>query len=407
MASTFPRRSLYLASFLLASGGGMVFSLLGRLQDTYGFSTAGLGYLTAATFVASPIASIGLSPLADRGHSRQLIIASIALGTLGALWFAFGDKLWQLVCARSMIGFAFGLYQPTVRGLVVRHARATGGGAGEPLAKLSGIDAAGFTLGPGVGAVILHFFGLRAPFLVVAALLPFAAVGLVRRLPKAVDTDAIPSQRLALDLLRSARVRVALLLAIGNFLPVGVYDSLWARYLEDRGASTLFVGLSLSLYGIPYMLAAAPGGRLVDRLGPLRALKLALAGVVPLVVVYGLVRSPWVIAFMALLEATFGAVAQPAAQAAMAAACPTERLAAGQGLAGAGASFAAAGTALVAAPLYARVGSVGVFSSAAAAIAVVMVLAFALAHRLRWTGALPTPATTTFDVDHKVAGSNS
>ena len=398
MASTLPRRSLYVASFLLASGGGMVFSLLGRLQDTYGFSTAGLGYLTAATFVASPIASIGLSPLADRGRSRQLIIASIALGTLGALWFAFGDKLWQLVCARSMIGFAFGLYQPTVRGLVVRDARANGTGAGEQLAKLSGIDAAGFTLGPGVGAVIFRFFGLRAPFLVVAALLPFAAVALVRRLPKtsspATTAAERPQRHLAFDLLRNAKVRIALLLAIGNFLPVGVYDSLWARYLEDRGASTLFVGLSLSLYGIPYMIAAAPGGRLVDRLGPLRALKLALAGVLPLVVVYGLVRSPWVIAFMALLEAAFGAVAQPAAQAAMAAACPTDRLAAGQGLAGAGASFAAAGTALVAAPLYARVGSAGVFTSAAAAIAVVMGLAYVLAHRLHWTGAQPLVETS-------------
>ena len=376
----------------------MVFSLLGRLQDTYGFSTAGLGYLTAATFVASPIASIGLSPLADRGRSRQLIIASIALGTLGALWFAFGDKLWQLVCARSMIGFAFGLYQPTVRGLVVRDARANGTGAGEQLAKLSGIDAAGFTLGPGVGAVIFRFFGLRAPFLVVAALLPFAAVALVRRLPKtsspATTAAERPQRHLAFDLLRNAKVRIALLLAIGNFLPVGVYDSLWARYLEDRGASTLFVGLSLSLYGIPYMIAAAPGGRLVDRLGPLRALKLALAGVLPLVVVYGLVRSPWVIAFMALLEAAFGAVAQPAAQAAMAAACPTDRLAAGQGLAGAGASFAAAGTALVAAPLYARVGSAGVFTSAAVAIAAVMGVAYVLAHRLHWTGAQPLVETS-------------
>ena len=382
----FPRRALYLASFLLACGGGMVFSLLGRLQDTYGFSTAGLGFLAAATFIAAPIANLALAPLGDRGHTRSLITVSLVLGTAGSMWFAFATELWQFIVARTMIGFAFGLYQPAARGLILRHARDTGRGAGIELARLSGVDTAGFTIGPAIGAILLKFFGLRAPFLFVAIALPMAGFRLSTRLVSAVPPGELPTQRLGLDLLRNAKVRVAVLLAVGNFLPVGVYDALWARFLEDRGASTLFVGFSLTFYGIPYVLAATPGGRYVDRVGPLRAIKVAMMGVLPLVILYGVMRDPWLIALLALLEASFGAIAQPAAQAAMAAACPIDRVSAGQGLASAAASLTAAATALVAAPTYARIGPTGVFAGAAAGIAVVMFSALAIAGHLRWDG---------------------
>ena len=388
-SAPFPRRSLYITSFVLASGGGMVFTLLAKLQDQYGFATIGLGYMTAASFVASPIASLGFAGFADRGHSRRMITTAVALSMAGALMFAFGSHLWQFVVARVMLGFGFGLYQPTGRGLILRNARAVGTGPGAELAKLNGVDIAGFTVGPGFGAALVYFFGIRAPFLVVAAVLPVTAIGLVRRIPaySAADQEATTAagrQQLSIQLLRSPHVRVAVLFAIGNFLPVGIYDSLWSRYLKDRGASILFVGLSLSLYGIPYVLAAAQGGRYVDKVGPLRAMRVALIGVVPLVALYGLIPNIWVIAFLALAEAGFGAVVQPAAQAAMAAACPTDRLAAGQGLASAAAALTAAATAMIAAPMYARVGSGGVFGAAAAAVAVIITAGLVLGRQMNW-----------------------
>lgn len=385
-SGTLPRRTLYLTSFLLASGGGMVFSLLGRLQDQFGFATGGLGLLTAATFIASPVANITLAPLGDRGRSRALVIAAIVLGTLGAVWFAFATQLWQFVLARTMIGFSFGMYQPAARALILRNASVHGTGAGVELAKLSGVDTAGFCIGPAIGAVLLQLFGLRAPFLFVAITVPATGLLLLARLPRQL-TDAPagrPTQRIALDLLRLAPVRIAVLLAVGNFLPVGIYDSLWARYMQDKGASTLFVGFSLSMYGVPFVLAAARGGRFVDRVGPLRAIRVAMLGIVPLVFLYGVAPTAWAIAAIALVEAAFGAVAQPAAQAAMASACPPERLSAGQGLASAAASLTAAATALIAAPTYARIGPVGVFSGAAVSITLVMVGALALASRLNW-----------------------
>ena len=159
-----------------------------------------------------------------------------------------------------------------------------------------------------------------------------------------------------------------MLLAVGLFLPVGVYDSLWSRYLQDRGASVLYTGLSLSAYGVPFVAFAALGGRLADRFGPVRSSVSALVFIVPIVALYGVLPTPGLVVGVAMLEAVAQAVAVPASQAAMVRACPPDRVGAGQGLAGAAGQLAAGFTALIAAPVYSRFGSEAVFGGTAVVI---------------------------------------
>src|SRR5690606_8091350 len=115
----------------------------------------------------------------------------------------------------------------------------------------------------------------------------------------AVPTGILSSLRL----LRIRGVLVAVLLELAVFLPVGIYDSLWARYLQDRGATTLFVGIGLSLYGIPYVLWAPEGGRLADRIGPVRSATIGMIVVIPATALYGLLALPVAITALALVEA--------------------------------------------------------------------------------------------------------
>ena len=167
------------------------------------------------------------------------------------------------------------------------------------------------------------------------------------------------------ELLRIRGVVVAVLLELAVFLPVGIYDSLWARYLQDKGATTVFVGIGLTLYGIPYVLWAPRGGKLADRLGPVRSATLGMLVVVPATAFYGLLAAPVAITALALVEAFGNATAVPGAQTAMARSCPPERLAAGQGLSGSISLLAAGAAAGVAAPVYEAVGSEVLFVGAA------------------------------------------
>ena len=80
-----------------------------------------------------------------------------------------------------------------------------------------------------------------------------------------------------------------------------------------------------------------------------------------------MITIPIVIVSVALVEAIVQAVAVPASQAAMAIACPPQRLAAGQGLSGAAGQAGAGVVALLAAPVYESAGPGFLFAAAAVA----------------------------------------
>jgi predicted MFS family arabinose efflux permease len=364
------------AMFVLAASNGVVFPLLPRLQDTYDLPTWGLGVLTAAAFLVGLVTQLTVAPLADRGHAKALLILGLAIAIAGALLFAVGTALGVFVIARALTGLSIGCFVPAARAIAAttdeRH-------VARNLGYLASVETGGFVLGPVLGAALAEVFGLKVPFVVFAGLALVALVVVsTRRLPE-YGGDGV-SSRPSLALLQRRGVVVAALLALALFLPVGVYDALWGRYLEDRGASTLFIGVSLALYGVPFFLLAAAGGRVADRVGPVRAALRTMWLVVPMTAAYGLLQVPLAIMLLACAEAGVQAIAIPAAQAAMARACPTDRIAAGQGLAGAVQLAGAAGTALVAAPLYDAVGPEAVFGSVAVVIGL-LALTAAVLHR--------------------------
>ena len=290
-----PLRLLLAADGILLASSGVVFPLLPEIQERNHLPTWSLGVISGASFVAGIIAVILISPLADRGHAKRLLIGGMGLGVVALLAFPFAGSVIALAAARALEGLAL-------------------------------------------------------PFIVLAIALLTCALVVSRRCPTIPARATPDSPCLAFGLLRLRPVRIALLLAVVLWLPIGTYDSLWARYLEDRGATAVFVGITLSLYGVPFAIASGWGGRLVDRIGPMPAVKRAMWIVVPMIAFYGRLAQPWAIAALGLIEATANAVAFPAASTAMARACPPEQLAAGQGLASAASQFAAGLAAFAAAP---------------------------------------------------------
>ena len=129
-----------------------------------------------------------------------------------------------------------------------------------------------------------NWFGLRAPFFLLAALLACALPTVIRMRVPSVPGDS-PKNALRI-LLRSRGIRAGLLLGATLYVPIGVYDSLWARFLEDRGATRLFVAFSLTIFAAPIALLAPLGGRLADRFGPLRLGATCAVCTVPFVVAF-------------------------------------------------------------------------------------------------------------------------
>lgn len=367
------------ATALLTSSTSVVFPLLAQLQDAYDLPTWSLGVISGSAFIAGLVAQLLLAPLADRGHVRLLLLGGLGLSVISGVLFATGSTLWQLTLARIIAGVAIGSFIPAARAVAstIDPQR-----AGHNLGRLAAAELGGFVCGPIAGSALYELTGLRTTFLVFAGLALVGLVVLSRRSLPATPGGA-ESSAPSLALLRRPQVVVAALLALALFLPVGVYDSLWARYMEDRGAGPLFVGVTLAMYGLPFVAFASTGGRLADRFGPVRSAFACLVVIAPLTYLYGSLRSLGLILVVSLVEATVQAVAVPASQAAMAKATPEGRVAAGQGLAGALQQFGAGIVALAAAPVYGATGPEVVFGAAAALIVAIGLVAWLIDRRVR------------------------
>jgi MFS family permease len=360
---------LLICAFAVTVSNSMIFSALSDLQDKFGFSDAGLGFIAAAGFMASFVVQLFVAPYADRGKPKIFVLVALILAALGSVLFAFGTTLWTLVLARAITGASLGTSGPTIRAIA---ANIDKNRSAERLGRLRGIELAGFTGGPLIGALLIEPFGLKGAFLIFGAVAVVAFLIIVpRRLPNLPPSSE--TKMLSFGLLRIRPLRAAVLASLTLFIPVGVYDSLWDRYITDSGGTNFMVGLTFLLYTIPFVLLGAAGGRLADTRGAARMTVVGIFLTVPLVFVYGVLQSAWLLVAFAVVEGVIGALSIPAAQSLIAQTAPQGRAAAAQGLAGSGDLLAATIVSLIAPALYGSsedYGSIIVFGFVAVLMAI-------------------------------------
>ena len=339
---------LLLCGFSVPVANSMVFPALSDLQDKYGFDDSGLGLISAAGFFTSLLVQLFLAPYADRGKPKRFVIAALVLAAIGSALFAFGETLWMFVVARAITGASLGTSGPAIKAIAANIDKTR---AAERLGRLRGVELAGFTGGPMIGALLIEPFELRGAFLIFSGV---AVVALLFILPRTLPSlpTTTESRRLSIELLRLRPVRAAALASLTLFIPVGIYDALWDRYITDRGGTNLMVGLTFLLYTIPFIVLGAAGGRVADRQGASRMTVIGIFMTAPLVLVYGLLQNAWLLVGFAVIESIIGALSIPATQSLMAQVAPKGRAAAAQGLNGSGDLIAATLMSLLAPVLY-------------------------------------------------------
>lgn len=371
-------RVLLSAAFTLAASNSVVFALMGNLQDEYGFADWGLGFIAAAGFLTSFLMQVLVAPFADQGHTRRLLIGGTVLAVVGNAVFASGSSLPMFVLGRALAGAANGVFMPPAYATV---ASLDDEGKSERLGAMRGIDLAGFVTGPVIGGLLVGPLGLRWPFIIFASL-AFVAMAIVSTQPIPALPRAAERQRLPFQLLRHRSVLVPVMFLVALALPVGIYDSLWDRFLTDIGASDAVVGLSLAVYAVPFVALSRFGGRLADRRGRLTICFTGLLVVAPLTALYGWFTVPLLPIAVGVIESCAQAAASPAASGMLAAGAPVGRASAAQGLAGACNQLVAAVVALVATWGYGQTSPRVLFTTAGVLLLVLGVTARALGAKL-------------------------
>ena len=352
---------LLICGFSVPMSVSMIFPALSDLQDKYHFTDAGLGFIAAAGFMASLLVSLFVAPFADRGKPKRLVLSALVLASIGSTLFAFGNTLWMFVIARAISGAALGTSGPAVKAIAANIDKSR---AAERLGRLRGVELAGFTGGPLIGATLISPFGLRGAFLIFAvfALVAFLVVA-PRELPTLPSTEE--SKRLSIELLKYRPIRAAALASLTLFIPVGIYDALWDRYITDRGGNNFMVGMTFLLYTIPFIVLGARGGRLADSKGAARMTVIGIFMTAPLVMLYGFLPSAILLVSFSMVEGVIGSLSIPATQSLMAQVAPHGRASAAQGLNGTGDLIAGSIMSLIAPVIYGSHGPGATFTFAA------------------------------------------
>jgi DHA1 family inner membrane transport protein len=368
-------RLLYLLGGVLSAGNGAVFALLPELQDDHGLPTWSLGTIAAAAFAAGLASQLALARYADRGHARLMLAVGGALACTGFVATGFGTELWQLIAARGMAGLGIGMVFPAARKVLVTlnpHA------VGQTLGRFLAVDIGGFVLGAPIAAAIAEVGGIELAFGSLAAVGAVCLPVVLRRpLPPMPAIEAASANRRVLrQLLGRRQLRAGLSLGVATFGAIGVFDTIWARYLKDLGASPIFIGVTLACFGLPMAALAGRGGRMADHRGPLRVGIVGVALSVPMMSAYGQTGMLALLTILAIVHSVVDAVNMPATQAAVASQCAPHEIAAGQGLLSGVQMSTAALSALGVAPLYGRFGPGPTFLVTGAVMAAAWVSAF-------------------------------
>lgn len=374
-ASRLPAAWVFSAlSAALASGYGVLFTLVGDYRDEYGISETNIGMLIGAGFLSAFFAQILIAPLADRGHARFLIVAGVLANVVGLLLMGFGTALMPLMIGRVISGIGIGTSLPAIRRIVIL---ADPDNLGTNLGRLLSADVFGFAMGPAVSAVLAGPFGLAAPFIVVSAV-TVVCIFPVFTVQVSETKDEAP-KRLALDLLKSRVVAGAVVLGSAVFLMIGAFDALWDVVHEDLHTQTWLANLGITLFAVPLVILGPTGGRLAQRVGPFRVGAAGIAFGATFMFIYGQLPSGgWIFTFT-MFHAFTDALTFASTGIAISMSVPPERQAGAQGVMGAAQALVAAITAGSIGAIYEGPGRAAAYATASIAMVVLAVIGVVLA----------------------------
>ena len=279
--------ALTLGAFAIGTTEFVIVGLIPTIASDLQVSLPSAGLLVSLYALGVAVGAPVLTALTGRVPRKTLLVALMALFTVGNLiaWLAPGYA--SLIVARVLTGLAHGVFFSI--GSIIATALVPKEKAASAIAIMfTGLTVALVT-GVPLGTFIGQHLGWRATFLAVAGLGVVALLGSLLCVPRELPQRA--QARFAEQLAVLGQPRLLLVYAMtalgygGTFL---AFTYLAPILQQVTGLSANAVSLVLLVYGISVAAGNLWGGRLADRLGPVPALKriFALLAVVLLVLTF-------------------------------------------------------------------------------------------------------------------------
>ncbi len=265
--------ALTLSAFAIGTTEFVIVGLIPTIASSLGVSVPSAGLLVSLYALGVAVGAPVLTALTGRVPRKRLLLALMALFTIGNLlaWMAPGYG--TLMAARVLTGLAHGVFfsiGSTIATSLVPKEKA----ASAIALMFTGLTVALVT-GVPLGTWIGQSFGWQSTFLAVSLLGAIAVAGSWILVPH--DIAGAKPAGLMTQLAVLKKPRLLLVYAIttlgygGSFI---AFTYLAPILQQVSGFSASSVGLVMLVYGVSVTIGNIWGGKLADRKGPIRALQI-------------------------------------------------------------------------------------------------------------------------------------
>ena len=277
--------ALTLSAFAIGTTEFVIVGLIPTMATDLNVSLPSAGLLVSLYALGVAVGAPVLTALTGKWNRKLVLITIMSLFVIGNLlaWQAPGYN--TLIAARILTGLAHGVF------FSIGSTIATGLVAKEKAASAIAIMFTGLTValvtGVPLGTYIGQTFGWQATFLIVALLGLIALVGSALLVPNNLKQP--PATKLSAQLKVLTQPRLLLVYAITALGYGGTFTAFTflAPILENvSGFDSSAISLIMLVYGVSVAVGNIWGGKMADKMGPIKALTVIFSGLAAVLIVF-------------------------------------------------------------------------------------------------------------------------
>jgi predicted MFS family arabinose efflux permease len=269
--------ALAVATFAIGTSEFVIVGLIPGIAADLGVSIPTAGLLVSLYAFAIALGTPVFSGLTANVPRRSLVLGLMLVFALTNLTAALSPNYATLLASRIVMAVAHGVFFGV--GAAVASSLVGKSKTGGALAVMMGGLTVAMVIGVPLGSWLGQSSNWRAPFFVVAAMSSIAVLGLWALLPRQLAAAKSAGFMNQMALLADRRLSSMYFLTAvafgGTFV---VFTFLAPLLMQVTGVAESTVNLALVLFGGASVVGNFVGGRAVDALGPQKAMRLLLTG---------------------------------------------------------------------------------------------------------------------------------
>ncbi|MEZ9166826.1 MFS transporter [Vibrio cyclitrophicus] len=277
--------ALTLSAFAIGTTEFVIVGLIPTMASDLNVSLPSAGLLVSLYALGVAIGAPVLTALTGKWNRKLVLLGVMALFVVGNLlaWQAPGYN--TLIAARILTGLAHGVF------FSIGSTIATGLVSKDKAASAIAIMFTGLTValvtGVPLGTYIGQTFGWQATFLIVAILGLVALIGSAFLVPNNLKQP--PTAKISTQLKVLTQPRLLLVYAITALGYGGTFTAFTflAPILENvSGFDSSSISLIMLVYGVSVAVGNIWGGKMADKMGPIKALTVIFSGLASVLVIF-------------------------------------------------------------------------------------------------------------------------